>query len=252
MYLPTFFQILTIIISTTSRVKITMKRKTLLCCLVLSALVLPHVANATNNHYGGVAAKIGTLGFGLEYIQPVTEHFGARLGFNLLEWDYDLDETDISYNGDLELRSFSLMADYHPWAESFRVTAGLLFNGNEISVTAKPSGNKTYTINHVDYPASAIDSLQGEVSFTKLAPYFGIGWGTYPTSNHNWSFNADLGVVYHGEPDPSLSVQCSPSLSPAACSQLRANVAAEQQDLKDEMSDFRWYPVIAIGVSYSF
>lgn len=229
-----------------------MKQQALIGCLAMAALSLPQLADAKNNHYGGISAKAGTLGFGVEYVQPINKYFGGRLGFNLLDWDYDLEKSDVSYNGDLELRTISLLADYHPWADSFRLSAGLFYNGNKIAITAEPNGNGTYEINDVDYPASAIDSINGEIEFSKLSPYFGIGWGAYPSSNHHWSFNIDLGVMYHGEPDPSLNVRCSPAMPAAACNQLRANVAAEERDLKNDIDDFRWYPVISVGASYSF
>lgn len=229
-----------------------MKPKALICCLALTTLCVPQITNAQNSRYGSISTKVGTLGVGVEYIQPINKYLGGRVGANFLDWNHDLDESGVSYDADFELRSVSLMADYHPWADSFRITAGVLYNNNKIAVTAEPDSRNMYEINDINYPASAIDSITGEIDFNRMVPYLGIGWGVHPTSNHRWSLNVDLGVMYHGEPDPSLHVQCSHALPAIACNRLRADVAAEEKQLKDEISDYRWYPVLSVGMSYNF
>lgn len=229
-----------------------MRMKPAILSLTFMSLAIPHLANAEDNHFSGISAKVGTLGVGVEYIQPINKYISGRLGLNLLTWGYDLDESDISYDADLELRSISLLVDYHPWADSFRISAGLLYNDSQFSVTAEPNDNGTYNINGIDYSANSLVSVDGEIEFNQLSPYIGIGWGAYASSSHSWSFNVDLGLMYHGEPDPSLTATCRPGTSAAFCQRLQNDVAAEQIDLKDEMSDFQWYPVFSIGVSYSF
>lgn len=80
-----------------------------------------------------------TLGLGGESVPSITEHFGLRSGLNFLNWSYDFDESDVEYDGDLKLKTFSLLANIHPFASGFHLTAGAMYNGNEIDVTAKPS-----------------------------------------------------------------------------------------------------------------
>lgn len=200
---------------------------------------------------GGLSAKMGTLGIGAEYVQPITEHFSLRAGLNFLNWNYDFDESDVEYEGDLKLKTFSLLADIHPFANGFRLTGGVMYNGNKIDVTAKPSSG-TYEINDVDYPAEAIDSISGEIEFDDFAPYFGIGWGADPLADSPWSFNFDLGILYQGEPDPQLTGRCSAGIPAAACAQFQANLSAEEKELKSDLEDYRFYPVLSLGVTYSF
>jgi hypothetical protein len=59
---------------------------------------------------GGLSVKMGTLGIGAEYVQPITEHFSLRAELNFLNWNYDFDESDVEYEGDLKLKTFSLLA----------------------------------------------------------------------------------------------------------------------------------------------
>ncbi len=229
-----------------------MRLRSAFLSLTFVSLTVANSVSAEENHFSGIGAKVGTLGVGVEYIQPVNKYLDGRLGLNLLTWGYDLDESDVSYEADLELKSISVLADYHPWADSFRISAGLLYNDNQFSVTAEPDGNGTYKLNDVRYSANSISSVDGSIEFNQFSPYIGIGWGAYATSSHGWSFNVDLGVMYHGEPDPSLSVECRPGTPAALCQRLRSDVKAEQAELKDAMSDFQWYPVFSVGVSYSF
>ena len=200
---------------------------------------------------GGVSAKMGTLGIGAEYVQPISEHFSLRAGLNFLNWSYDFDASDIEYEGDLKLKTFSLLADIHPFANGFRLTGGAMYNSNKIDVTAKSSSG-SYEINDVDYPAEAIESISGEVEFDDFSPYFGIGWGVDQSADSPWSFNFDLGVLYQGEPDPQLTGRCSAGVPAAVCSQFQANLSAEEKELKRDPEDYNFYPVLSLGVTYSF
>jgi hypothetical protein len=126
-----------------------------------------------------------------------------------------------------------------------------MYNGNKIDVTTKPSSG-TYEINDVDYPAEAIDSISGEIEFDDFAPYCGIGWGADPLADSPWSFNFDLGILYQGEPDPQLTGRCSAGIPAAACAQFQANLSAEEKELKSDLEGYRFYPVLSLGVTYSF
>ncbi len=226
------------------------KMKKMLSGAVLGSLLLVQPVLA-GSYGGGIGVKLGTLGFGVEYAQPLNDYFNVRAGLNWLNWDYDTDIDDISYDGELALQSISVVADYHPFANGFRLTAGAFYNNNSLDVTAKPMAG-TYTINNVRYPASAIDSVSGEVSFNSIAPYIGLGWGRDIQSSSHWSFNFDLGLLYQGDPDPDLNGRCSAAMPGAACAQFQRNLAVEEQKLKDDAEDIKFYPVISFGVTYSF
>ncbi len=59
------------------------------------------------------------------------------------------------------------------------------------------------------------------------------------------NFYFDLGVMFQGNPKASLSAACGPSLS-------AANVAAEAIDLQNSINNFKYYPVINVGVTIGF
>ena len=146
--------------------------------------------------------RISTLGVGIEAAKGLTPSFGLRAGFNYFSYGYEATESDVSYDLDLELKSFGLMADWHSFQGAFRLSGGLLINGNCLTGNAKPTGQ--VKIGDTDYTLNSIDL---EISYNKLAPYFGLGWDTTFGDADNWGFAFDLGL-YSGSPKP-------PSLNPA-------------------------------------
>ena len=91
-------------------------------------------ANDNDYHLGfRIAPRVGTLGGGLEVAKGLTPWFGLRGGVNYFTWDYDGEESDIEYDLNLELKSFGLFADVHPFKQAFRISAGFLINGNEFT-----------------------------------------------------------------------------------------------------------------------
>lgn len=188
-----------------------------------------------------VAAKLGTLGLGVEGTFGLTEHFNARLGFNRFNYDRTEDISDIEYDLDLEWQSISLLADWHPFGNSFRFTAGLMNNGNELKGSSTSSG---VTVGDTFYPGIGLDA---KLDFDSTAPYLGVGWGNALTAERGWGFNVDVGIMYQG----SGNVTLTPT-GPNASLVDPADVAAEEQNFEDDIRDYKYYPVLSFGISYKF
>jgi hypothetical protein len=188
-----------------------------------------------------VTAKLGTLGLGVEGTFGLTEHFNARLGLN--KFDFDRTDTidDIEYDLDLEWQSISLLADWHPFGNEFRFTAGLLSNSNELSGS---STSDSVTIGNTPYGNVGLDA---KLDFDATAPYLGVGWGNALSANKGWGFNVDVGILYQGSGDVTLT----PTGSGASLVD-PADIAAEEQKFEDDIKDYKYYPVFSFGVSYRF
>jgi hypothetical protein len=199
----------------------------------------------------GVLLKGGTLGAGLDVSVGMSESLGLRLQVNALSYNEDVTESDIDYNADLELKSAGLLLDWHPFSGVFRVSAGAFWNGNEATAVGRPTGG-TYEINGVTYNAADIGSLNGQIDFESVAPYFGIGWASAPKAGRGMTFSFDLGVLYQGEPNVGLTATCAVGVPPATCTQLQSDVAAEQASLQEEVSDYKFHPVVSFGIGYRF
>ncbi|WP_018954627.1 membrane protein [Thioalkalivibrio sulfidiphilus] len=186
-----------------------------------------------------LGAKVGTTGLGLEGTLGMTETINLRGGVYGLKYGYDFEEEGIDYQGDLQLRSAALMVDWHPGGRGFRVTAGAFANGNELKGRAEGNleiGEREYDVR-----------LDATIDWNDFAPYLGIGYGN-AVRGGRVSFALDAGVMFTGSPDVRLSATGDGTLQDTFEDDLRR----EEQSLKDELSDFKFYPVINLGVSYRF
>ena len=219
-----------------------MKRVVLIAAL--SALSIPAYADTTVN------AKLSTLGFGLEAALPMTQTIDARIGFNTYSYGYNKAITSsgntTDFNGNLKLQSLQALADWHPWEGSFRVSGGLAYNNNKFDMKATPSGG-SINVGGVPYPTPAGASVNATIDFNKVAPYLGIGWGR-TQKNTGLSFTSDIGILFQGTPNSSITTTgISDPSGTLATDTTKANA-----DMKDALKNFKMYPVISIGIGYTF
>jgi hypothetical protein len=212
------------------------------------ALLALAAASFAQGHAGG--AKIGTTGIGLEYSLSLLPQYGARATLSLGSYKRNETISGFEADGKIGFRSLMLLADAHPYRNGFRLSVGLMINGNTAEATARPF-DPVVSINGRDYPAAAVDRVQGKVTFQRLSPYFGVGWGAAPLAGPGPFVSFDLGVMYQ-RPSGTLSVTCGPAASALECSRLQADVAAEQRDLNEDLVDVKMWPVLTLGFGYRF
>jgi hypothetical protein len=197
-----------------------------------------------------LSVKAGTLGAGLELTTSILDNVNARVGVNGFKYSTSGSKSNIDYDIDLKLLTVSLLLDYSPFeASQFRLTGGAMYNGNKLDMTGNPAVSGTFNFNGTTYTTTDVSSVDATVDFNKFAPYLGIGWGN-AVKSAGWNFVADLGVMFQGNPDSSISVNTT--LTGTAKTALLNNVAAEQSKLDDDLDGFKYYPVASIGVSYRF
>jgi len=197
----------------------------------------------------GIGVRAGTTGVGVDFGWSLAPTLSARIGYSALDYKTTLEESDISYDTKLKLSNLSGFLDWSPLGP-FRITAGIVGNGNKADVTGTPTGG-TFTINGVPYSAAEVGTLSGSVKPGKsAAPYLGIGYGNVAGAGVNFYF--DLGVIFQGAPTASLSASCGPATPAAQCTQIRSDVAAEQQQLQQELDKYKVFPVLSIGLTVGF
>ena len=205
------------------------------CALAL--LLGGHAAAAENFALG---AKAGTTGLGLEGTFRMSEAFNLRGGFYTFDYSTDIEEDGIQYDGDLELRNAGLFVDWHPFTGTFRVSVGGVQSGNAFGGAADGElevGDDTY-----------FAQLQADVDWDGFAPYLGVGWGN-AVGSPGWSFSFDLGVMFTGEPSVSLTGTVDDPLLQA---EFEDDLAREEETLRRELEDVKYYPVINLGLAYRF
>lgn len=217
-------------------------------CAVI-ALSLNVTAEELGN--GQLSAKVSTMGLGVEYNHPINPVLSVGFGVNKFSKDRTFTESDIEYQGDIDFQSLSVIANYHPWENGFRLRAGAYYNNNTIRLSA--AGNDfTNEIGNGDFTGANV-TLAGELSFQRLAPYIGIGYGSEPIGNNNFSFDIDIGVM-KSPVKAQLSGTCSINgvANAGVCADFNTELAREQADLTNSTDDIDLYPVISLGLTYRF
>jgi len=202
----------------------------------------PAPAKISNN---GVALKIGTLGVGLDYEHYFNNKFALRANLNGFKLNKTKTIKGVPFKGKLKLFTAGILADYHPWATSFRVSGGLYYNANKFDVTAKKSG--TVTLNGTTYNLGDI-VINGKIDFNKVAPYLGIGWSS--TESNGWHLTADIGVMYHGKPKVKLNGKVTGG--GYSQSQLDQDLKVKENEIRNKIKKYKFYPVISIGIEKKF
>lgn len=228
-----------------------MKYSILFVILSIIPALLPALDARNSDYHLGfrIAPRVSTLGGGLEVAKGFSPWFGLRGGVNYFTWSYDGTESDIEYDLELELKSFGMFADFHPFKQAFRISAGFLINGNQFSGKGKLTGS-SFDIGDNAYNSSDIKSLGFDLSYNTFAPYLGIGFDTTFGDDDRWGFVFDLGILFSGAPEASFSYDTT--LTGSALNTLKNNVDKEKIDIQESLDDFEFWPVLSAGIVYQF
>lgn len=210
-----------------------------LSALALSVIAAPAKADTTIN------GKLSTLGLGLEAAFPIKQDIDVRVGLNTYNRNFNKDSSGTNYDGKLKLSNVLVTADWHPTAGAFRISGGLMYNGNKFDMTASPTSGGTITVNNINYNVPAGSNVKANVDFRSIAPYLGIGWGRTP-KNRGISFTSDIGVVFQGAPRSNLSTNISSAIIPAS------EISKANATLQSNLHNFKIYPVISFGIGYTW
>jgi len=197
--------------------------------------------------YIGLAAKIGTLGPGLEATIGIVEWLNLRAGGYYFRVRHGGSVSDVEYDFDVKLASVPLLADLHPFKNEFRITGGVIYNRNMADLDGTP--NKITKIGDIEYTPEQIGELSGSVRFNNWAPYIGLGYGNAVLdADKTWGFVFDIGVMWQGSPSIALSANGTLADNPI----FQQNLAKQENDIQDDADVFRIYPVLSFGISYQF
>jgi hypothetical protein len=195
----------------------------------------------------GVTAKVGTTGLGVDLTVPLISNWlNLRSGYNFGEIHPSTTQAGIKYKGDLHLESIPILLDLHPFHGNFRITGGVYYNKNDVGLSSFIGSGQE--IGGVPVPVDT--NLNANVTWSKeFAPYLGIGWGNAADDNTldlpiAVGFSLDIGAFYQGSPDVLLT-ESSNLVGPI-------DLAIEQKKLEEELSDFKFYPVITVGIHIRF
>src|SRR5712675_805945 len=106
-----------------------MMHKLFIAAAVLLLLAFPGLAPADTS----LGLRGGTLGGGAELSYALSQRAAVRLNADGYTRKQTSTESDIDYDMKLKLKTVSLLGDWFPFANNFRVTLGAMFNGNKFT-----------------------------------------------------------------------------------------------------------------------
>jgi hypothetical protein len=206
----------------------------------------------------GVDGHVGSMGLGVGAALQFTRNINMRVGLNKFDYSIDIDDEDgLEYEADFDLNNQYAMLDLYPSRNGgFHFTVGMYLNDNEVDASATVLEDGDALIGNSNAAAGTV--VSSKISFDSEAGYLGIGWGN-TFSKGVFSFGIDLGLVYQGSPRADLSVTLSDELNQACQTDPGANgcisdddLAAEEAELEDELSDYDVHPLIQATFGFSF
>ncbi|GAA4339484.1 hypothetical protein GCM10023144_37810 [Pigmentiphaga soli] len=204
-----------------------------------------------------VYLKGGFLGLGVGYAQSVNERFGWHADLSTIGSPHrNRTSGDLTYAATLKANQAGAYVDWFPFANGFRVTAGLHVRKLAVEGDGTPDDDGTITVNDTTVPYGPGDDLRASVKFPDVAPYLGVGWGLNDTGRKGWGFVFDAGVTF-GKPKTRISVSDAlyARLDAAARAEgttADAEIEAQRRQIADDADDFKVWPQVYVGVSYRF
>ena len=200
-------------------------------------LVVALAAAAGSAQAAGIGVRAGTTGLGADFGWDIAPTLGGRIGVSGMTFNTNFDTSGVRYDAKARIGNVNLFLDWSPLGP-FRITGGFIPNNNKVDLFGQGAA----------FPAGS--SLTGTVKPEKsIAPYLGVGYGNVWTAGVN--FYADLGIMFQGAPQVSLSLNCGTS-DPVQCAAAQGQVEAERQRVQDELKAYKYYPVLNLGITIGF
>lgn len=187
----------------------------------------------------GVALQVGTLGLGVNLAHALySDYLDIRGQYNFLP----IGQQTISGNSmDINFNTLGLLLDYKPFGGVFRFTGGLYYDGRNVSTSG----------NNLDINGASATGTTG-INFPTIAPYLGIGVGSYGASTMDkkgFLVAFDAGILF-SQANAYANVQCNST--GGDCSNFSADTQTYLNQLNSSFAAFPYYPVLSLSLGYRF
>lgn len=198
-----------------------------------------------------LALKASPLGGGIEAGFGLGSVTGMRLAYQGYSQSDTTTEDQVKYDTDTKLSSGTLLFDLYPKSGLFRATLGAVYNKNRIEADGDPS-QAEFEIGDNVYPGTMITSLTGEVTFSTVAPYIGVGFSNAGRPESGFLWGVDVGAVYQGSPEVDLRSTLDPTVPADVAAQYYADLATEEKSLEEDFDSYKWLPILSFSIGWRF
>jgi hypothetical protein len=209
-----------------------------------------------------VTFSISSLGWGFQATRPLPHRSDVRGGFNFFNYDTSINDDGADYTTDVRLQSVNVQFDKYLLAGFFVSGGALVWNGNKGDAKVSVPAGQPFSLGNVTYFSGAADPVHGEsnLTFQKFSPLLSLGYGNLSSKGH-FAYTVEAGVAFHGTPQATLSLAgsaCTGTPLGLFCQNIATNpsiqndVAAQRQKINDDISDFKYYPILQFSIGYKF
>jgi hypothetical protein len=214
----------------------------------------------------GIGVQVGINGVGIDFAEPLGQHFNARIGGEYLKYTGNFTSDGAQIAANIRVGGGKFALDYFPFHNGFRISPQVRFGilTNLAGTVVVPPG-ESISLSGGDYVSSTANPLHGDATVTtrRVAPGISIGYGNLsPRHGEHWSFPVEFGFYYIGQPHLQVhfsGTACDPSQPPAVGCEDVTQDADFQHDLaafiarnNHNLSYASFFPIASFGVGYRF
>lgn len=222
-------------------------------------------------------AGVSPLGVGLAVATNINQHFTVRATGNTFKYSRNFNTNGLNLNANVNLASAGVALDVYPFHTGFRISPGILiYNTSQVTASDNVAGGTSFTLNDQTFYSANANATTGAtpvfgnarlgLNATKPAFTITTGWGNMiPRNGGHWSFPFEIGVALIGAPPltANLGGWACYDQAQTECTNISSTTdpiaIAVQDDLKaqiaiwkNDLDPLKTYPIISIGVAYSF
>jgi hypothetical protein len=209
-----------------------------------------------------IGVKIGTGGIGPEVATPLNNWINLRASFQVFDHPLTFRTSGIYSVADLTIQNAQVSVDFYPFHGAFHISPGVtIYGDNHVAANLTVPGGSAFLLGPDGYYSDTTDPVIGvaRIRFgNPVSPRFTIGWGNMlPHNGRHFSVPFEIGFQYITPPTVTIALAGSVCDNQNNCGPV--NQGEEQQDLQTEINELnqdisplRFYPIISIGFSYKF
>ncbi len=223
-----------------------------------------------------LGAGISTLGIQLQAATNLSRHFNLRGTGSIFNYSHNFASNGLNADAKLNLASAGAALDIYPFRVGFRLSPGVLFyNQNQLTAAVTVPAGSSFTLNGTKYYSANANAGTGAtpvngtgtlgLNTNKAAFTITTGWGNMIPRKGHFSVPFELGVAVTGSPTVNVNLggwacydqaqtECtdlSSTTNPIAIA-IQGNLAAQEAKWVSDLKPLTVYPIISVGVAYSF
>lgn len=223
-----------------------------------------------------LGAGISSLGIQLQAATNLSSHFNLRGTGSFFNYSDNFTTNGLNADAKLNLASAGAAVDIYPFRVGFRISPGVLFyNQNQATASVNVPGGSSFKLNGTTYYSANTNSTTGATPVTgngtvgldtnKTAFTITTGWGNMIPRNGHFSVPFELGVAIIGAPTANVNLggwACTDQAQ-TLCSNLadptnpiaiavQSNLTTQEAKWTHDLKPLNTYPIVSIGVAYSF